>query len=361
MDLEFLRDGERKIVRTALYNDQEFTTWELELLHTPVLQRLYNLKQLGFADRVFPDAVHSRLNHVLGVAEMAERMADRLVRWLEKHPSADFAYVDDTSSARQEWRTKSVTGADLAKHVRANISVIRLIGLLHDITHAAFGHTLEDEVCVFSEKHDDPLRQKRFFDALTAQLLYFWAVELGTQAPDADVLDSLVHLEIDATKARTWAEELREALGSEKSERLAVRLRELELACSLLSYIEFLHKTDQDAICLLYTSGGPAARDRPARSRERRGVREARPREGPRRRAADPRAQRRGPSRVPARSSQVGRGQAACGPPGGREARGPGAGGGCLLYTSLPHRCRLRIDGSPSNQKPSLLSSIDAG
>jgi HD superfamily phosphohydrolase len=45
---------------------KEFTLWEMEILHTPVVQRLYDLKQLGFADRVFPEAVHSRFNHILG-------------------------------------------------------------------------------------------------------------------------------------------------------------------------------------------------------------------------------------------------------------------------------------------------------
>jgi HD superfamily phosphohydrolase len=54
----------------------------LELLHTPLFQRLYDLKQLGYSDRVFPDAVHSRFNHLIGVAEIAERMALRLEKWL---------------------------------------------------------------------------------------------------------------------------------------------------------------------------------------------------------------------------------------------------------------------------------------
>lgn len=51
--MEFLRsDKANKIVRTTLYEDQEFSLWELEIIHTPIFQRLYDLKQLGFADRV---------------------------------------------------------------------------------------------------------------------------------------------------------------------------------------------------------------------------------------------------------------------------------------------------------------------
>lgn len=249
MGLEFLTASQAKIVRTTLYGDQEFTPWELELLHTPVMQRLYNLKQLGFSDKVFPDAVHSRLNHVLGVAEMAERMAKNLVQWLDKNSTAEFKYSNEQSGgSRKDWPTESIKGAALAQHVRDSIPVVRLIGFLHDLTHAAFGHTLEDEVCVFLEKHDDPPRQKRFFDALAGQLLYLWATELGTQVPDPDMFDSLAHLETQAADVKSWAEELREVLGPKQSKLLAIRLRQLEMALTLLTYIEFLHDSDQDSV-----------------------------------------------------------------------------------------------------------------
>ena len=67
--MQFLNRPRPKILRTRLYGDQLFTQFGLELLHTPVLQRLYNLKQLGFTDRVYPDAIHSQFNHVLGATE----------------------------------------------------------------------------------------------------------------------------------------------------------------------------------------------------------------------------------------------------------------------------------------------------
>jgi len=247
MNLEFLNKTDKKIVRTRLYGDQEFTPWELELLHTPIMQRLYDLKQLGFSDRVFPDAVHSRLNHVIGVAEVAQRMVDRVARWLESDPTADFEYADERQGeSRREWKVLSINGADLARHVRKLAPSVRLIGFLHDLTHAAFGHTLEDEVSVFIEKHDEPLRQKRFFDALVGQLLYLWSIELGIRAPDPDVMDALAHLEgLDQVEA--WAEEVAEALG-ERRKLLGAHLRDLEVALRLLLQIEFLHKTDNERV-----------------------------------------------------------------------------------------------------------------
>src|SRR5438270_9961551 len=78
--MQFLYDQPRpKVLRTRLYGDQEFSRFELELLHTPILQRLYNLKQLRFADRVYPDAIHSRFNHVIGATQIVEIMAHRLL------------------------------------------------------------------------------------------------------------------------------------------------------------------------------------------------------------------------------------------------------------------------------------------
>src|SRR2546421_3889704 len=81
-----------KVLRTNLYGDQDFHGFEVELLHTPAFQRLYDLKQLGYSDRVYPDAVHSRFNHLIGVVEVADRMTRRLITWLGRHPGETFSY-----------------------------------------------------------------------------------------------------------------------------------------------------------------------------------------------------------------------------------------------------------------------------
>src|SRR5215469_9848100 len=91
--MDFVQTTRSKILRSTLYGDQDFSHFELELLHTPIYQRLYDLKQLGYSDRVFPDAVHSRFNHLVGVAEVAGRMAERIAEWL-KRPAQDTAKFD---------------------------------------------------------------------------------------------------------------------------------------------------------------------------------------------------------------------------------------------------------------------------
>ena|SRR5207249_5077093 len=68
-----------KGIRTVLYGDQRLSSAELEILHTPAMQRLYGLKQLGLADRVFIDALHSRIHHVVGVLQQVDKLVFAIV------------------------------------------------------------------------------------------------------------------------------------------------------------------------------------------------------------------------------------------------------------------------------------------
>lgn len=226
-----------KTVRTSLYGDQLFSLWEMEILHTPTLQRLYDLKQLGFADRVFPDAVHSRFNHALGVAHLAEQMTKQLVNWL-RSPDAGLAlsYADTAFAHEQQ-----ISTTDFANLVESRLGVVRLVGILHDLTHAAYGHTLEDEIHVLPEKHDDSRRQVRFFNTLVAQLVIIWSVELGLREPDTALLEDLRRLAPPESILLEYIEEVSDALPPAERHRLARYLRDLELAFHALLHIEYLH------------------------------------------------------------------------------------------------------------------------
>src|SRR2546427_2422380 len=79
----------------------------LELLETLELQRLNSIRQLGLTYLVFPGANHSRIEHCLGVSHVAGRMADAL----------------------------ALPPEDRAVAIAA--------GLLHDVGHGPFSHTLE--------------------------------------------------------------------------------------------------------------------------------------------------------------------------------------------------------------------------
>ncbi len=242
--MDFLQTTRPKILRTSLYGDQEFSRFELEILHTPIVQRLYNLKQLGFTDRVFPDAVHARFNHILGVVEVVDVMRRRLINWLETHAQEEFPFFVGDGDVGEE---QTIKAEELALQLTANKAPLRLMGMLHDLTHAAFGHTLEDEVNVFQEKHDDPSRQKKFFNGLVAQLLYLWTTEEQLHAFDANVIEELSDLNLSPNDARElrWAQELRAILKESDRQKLASNLRDLEFAFQLLLHLDVLHTHSQ--------------------------------------------------------------------------------------------------------------------
>jgi len=153
-----------KRIRTVLYEDQRFSPGEIELLHTPAFQRLYDLHQLGLTDRVFVDASHSRLHHVVGVVEQAGNLMTAIARNLRRTPQEELDYSGALPGEPK-------TARWFASLVVRRIPVVRLMGLLHDLTHAPYGHTLEDEIHLVQEKHDEPRRQADAFYRVALQFL----------------------------------------------------------------------------------------------------------------------------------------------------------------------------------------------
>jgi len=96
-----------KVVRDPIHGDIKITEMLDDLLKTPEVQRLHNIKQLGFAHLVFPGAHHTRFEHSLGSSMIASQIADIL--------------------GLKEMEKKLITCA----------------AQLHDIGHGPFSHTLE--------------------------------------------------------------------------------------------------------------------------------------------------------------------------------------------------------------------------
>ena len=96
-----------KTIRDPIHGDIKLKDLFLDLIEAPEIQRLYNIKQLGFAHLVFPGAHHTRLEHSLGAYHMASDAAEKL---------------------------------NLKKDEKV---IVACASLLHDIGHGPFSHTLE--------------------------------------------------------------------------------------------------------------------------------------------------------------------------------------------------------------------------
>lgn len=96
-----------KIIKDAVHGDIECSELEMKIIDSTHFQRLRKIGQLGLSDLVYPSANHTRYEHSLGVMHLAGKIGHGL----------------------------RLTPKD--------IKLIRIAGLLHDIGHLPFSHTLE--------------------------------------------------------------------------------------------------------------------------------------------------------------------------------------------------------------------------
>src|SRR5437588_12854855 len=113
--------SETRRIRTVLYNDERVEATELDLIHTPALQRLYELHQLGLTDRVFIDASHSRLHHVVGVLQQVENLTAAVRRNLRNSAERVLKY-------RIKDGNIEVRAGEMAGYVGRRRRAVRLMG-----------------------------------------------------------------------------------------------------------------------------------------------------------------------------------------------------------------------------------------
>ena len=129
-----------KVIHDCVWGTVMFYPWELEIIDSPLLQRLRRINQLGLAMFTYPSAHHSRFEHTLGVVAVISQMIAGVNR------------QDDAAAQKGE---PPLSGADVRK--------LRLAALLHDVGHCFFSHlsesiygsypemrALKDEVADFS-------------------------------------------------------------------------------------------------------------------------------------------------------------------------------------------------------------------
>ncbi len=109
--------NEIKVIHDPVWGTIKFNSWELQILDSPLLQRLRNINQLGLAVLTYPSAHHSRFEHTLGVTSLVTKMADS---------------INDSHTADSEMPMS-----------RADINKMRLAAILHDVGHCFFSHLSE--------------------------------------------------------------------------------------------------------------------------------------------------------------------------------------------------------------------------
>jgi HD superfamily phosphohydrolase len=113
-----------KVINDALLGNQYFSQHEIAVIDSPLLQRLKRIKQTGLVYQVFPSATHTRFEHCLGAATLAERcfnaIRDRLAF---ESPRTPFPADED--------------------RLNGDLAHLRMAALLHDVGHGLCSHASE--------------------------------------------------------------------------------------------------------------------------------------------------------------------------------------------------------------------------
>jgi len=109
-------------IRDAVSGDIYFNDLEEYCIRHPSFQRLHSIKQLGNAFQVYPSAMHTRFEHSLGVSHQMKKL------------------LQQPSFFPPEY--------SIDNHKK---DLLGLAGLLHDIVHTPFKHTLDRDSGVLPE------------------------------------------------------------------------------------------------------------------------------------------------------------------------------------------------------------------
>lgn len=112
-----------RVIYDVLYGFVPITEWEEKIINSPFFQRLRWIKQLGFANYIFPGAEHNRFAHVIGVMHSM----DEMIRALG---------LNVPDSELFDPRAKN-PAAMLHKS-------LRIAAMLHDIGTFPFSHAIEN-------------------------------------------------------------------------------------------------------------------------------------------------------------------------------------------------------------------------
>ncbi len=105
-----------------MYGFIPITEWEEKIINSPFFQRLRWIKQLGFANYIFPGAEHNRFAHVIGVMHSMDQMLNSL----------GLAVSDD-----ELFNPRSRSEAAMLH------KSLRIAALLHDLGTFPFSHAIE--------------------------------------------------------------------------------------------------------------------------------------------------------------------------------------------------------------------------
>jgi HD superfamily phosphohydrolase len=177
-----------KVITDPIHGDVYLTRLEQAIVDTAPFQRLRRVKQLGTTHLVYPGATHTRFSHSLGSLRVVQDLFDVAYTQRDSHHAVPdlFAQWEEEERARSAGRAQGArsaarSGRDARMRYLVRVAeamvLARLGALLHDLSHIAFGHSIEDDLQVLVP-HDENVER---FDRLWRGLHVDVEQRLATQ------------------------------------------------------------------------------------------------------------------------------------------------------------------------------------
>jgi putative nucleotidyltransferase with HDIG domain len=138
------------MIKDSLHGFIEVSEEEEKIIDRPEFQRLRHVRQLALAHLVYPGANHTRFEHSLGTMHIAGKIAKRL-------------------------------GLDVRK--------ARLLGLLHDLGHAAFSHESERVLSKYIGTHEEIGRKLIEQSAISDIVFSNYSKKEFFSGPEMEIID----------------------------------------------------------------------------------------------------------------------------------------------------------------------------
>ena len=170
----WLRPG--KVFTDPVHGDIHLTELEVRIVDTPAFQRLRKVKQLGTTHLVYPGATHTRFAHSLGSLRVAQDLMDVVVdQRSARNPAKDLFRQWEIDCGLRDAGTDEFSydevGAERFDRMVAEATILaRLGGLLHDLCHIPYGHSIEDELRILEPHDKNAPRFDRLWSTLPAEL-----------------------------------------------------------------------------------------------------------------------------------------------------------------------------------------------
>lgn len=126
-------------IRDPVHGYVKMTKVERELVDSPFVQRLRRIHQLAGTYLVYPGAIHTRFEHVVGTMHVAGQIAESLARTSDMH--------DDL------------------------VQEVRIAALLHDVGHGPFSHMYEEVLSGRDETSHEDISQRVIMETSIRDIL----------------------------------------------------------------------------------------------------------------------------------------------------------------------------------------------